>query len=169
MKSHCERFNFLYSSGNPNILQELETERNTLKRYEKFLYVSSVFVFRTQSVVGCSEISALEKLVQRYQAELCNSGQLRPVEKSCGEFIRVLEYIFELQNLDPHAVATGEEKAVFCRTDGKFCRFEEIRLPSNEWQWIGSWVYEVDRSTDLDGWSYGTSREGLLDMRQGHR
>jgi hypothetical protein len=80
----------------------------------------------------CSELQAMEELVQRYQDELAAVKSSRCFchnPKNAPDLHRVEEELFENQNLAPRGSAMRVSRAelpVLCRANGEEARFSEV-------------------------------------------
>ncbi|KAG1690925.1 hypothetical protein DVH05_027384 [Phytophthora capsici] len=120
-----------------------------------------------------SELRAMEELVQRYQDELAAARSCVYVNpRNVPDVHRVEEELFENQNLAPRGSAMRISRAelpVLCLANGEESRFSEIKLPSQNWEWVSNWQCDIHAHTDESGWIYAESWEQLRNVNQLHR
>ncbi|GLD98549.1 hypothetical protein PINS_up007246 [Pythium insidiosum] len=118
------------------------------------------------------EVEAFEQLVNRYQEEL-----ERPATcASCGSTTRrspiliVEEEILEYQTLNPvdwTAASIPIDRPQYSRRDGEQCTFDSVELP-HDWEWVGSWIFDVHAKTDSNGWTYASAWHDLDNWEHSH-
>lgn len=114
------------------------------------------------------EIHALEQLVDRYQEELqhCRTGIRENVDMEYFDPCLIIEEdeLLEYQRLYPFVWPPDRCSAdppAICRPSGEEASFQSVKLPSEEWQWLENWRYEITANTDLSGWTYAASWSDL--------
>ncbi|TMW63054.1 hypothetical protein Poli38472_005672 [Pythium oligandrum] len=108
------------------------------------------------------DVEALERLVYRYQAELSNNKPCSTCQRRKKPALEsVVEELYEDQKLNTTEWNAG--LAQMTRLNGEPTSFEEVTLPSKEWEWVGGWTYDIDSKTDMNGWTYASTWTQLRD------
>ncbi|UIZ29483.1 hypothetical protein KXD40_002830 [Peronospora effusa] len=94
----------------------------------------------------------------RFQCH-CNPQNVR-------DWYRFEEVLFEYQILSSRGYPLRNELPVMCRVSGEEMQFQEVKLPSKNWEWVSDWQCDIHAYTDESGWMSADSWELPRDMNK---